>query len=136
MDGDENSFIRQYRPLAEQLRAIWQQSLTVLGEAVNGLDTTVVDEIEARARELFELLEDGLPGRARYDGILRAQRLAGELRPDRDALPKLQPDDDLADVLNAAWLVRLSPGFSSPDHVRRIDERARAVIDTLLQARG
>jgi hypothetical protein len=114
--------------VTEVIDAGWRQLLADAGEAVG-----VPDEDRAAvtgvADELFELLEHYLV-LGRWDGLAAAQQMYGPLSAGEKPEPDRASVNAWADVLNAAWLARLSA--PQPPHViDKIDQLARDALTGL-----
>jgi hypothetical protein len=97
----------EYDWVCRRIHEIWNKAMVVLGVGGEGLDPASSEQLDALVDELYGLFRGELHD-AQYDGWLRARRLANGLQPDGDGLPQLRDEDTLADVLNAAWLWRIS----------------------------
>ncbi|GAB4257155.1 MAG: hypothetical protein Kow0092_03830 [Deferrisomatales bacterium] len=112
-----------YGEMLAVLRRQWRDAAAG-GDPPEEFDPAAFDALADRLWEWF----DARAPAARYDGWLRALRLAVALHPDEEAAPVGQEGDEIADVLNAAWLCRTARNHAGDPHaVRRIGRRALAL---------
>jgi hypothetical protein len=135
MDG--GAALPLYGSVREAIGRLWERGLEATGRSARraaALDPASVEY--GWTTRIHELLESEL-SQARYDGWLRAQRLAQEFRPYDDP-PTAQEDDTLADVLNAVWLWRLQRGDQAGDvyEAQRVDEIARQLCQDISTRRS
>jgi hypothetical protein len=129
--------------IASTLRALEGAGMGWAADEVKRLWTKLVDASEASPSpaagdvldhlvpQLLEMLTACLPVSG-YAGWVEAQHLASKLSGDGDAVPG--PSTTLADVLNAAWLARLTA--PTPGAVDKIEERAKAACQGLIGGIG
>ncbi|MDR3633076.1 MAG: hypothetical protein P4L84_04515 [Isosphaeraceae bacterium] len=107
------------------LRAAWQGALK---EA--GYDAEADKVAAADARTHFEEMKAVLPHfetRLGYDGWLRTQNLV-QIWREHDDPPKPGANETRADVLNAAWLSRVSPWVTNKAELKEIGRKAIQVF--------
>jgi hypothetical protein len=122
--SEGKSITRPFRDFTELLESTWRGAREAAGRSPD----FAADEIAAlddRLDTLFELIASNLPSRLRYSGSawLRAQRLADELVDHRDD-SKLERDDTILDVLNAAWIARVMTASGDAATVRELGATA------------
>jgi len=127
-----NGVVRQFRDIIEQLRTAWDRMLVAAAQP-SDLDPQVVLALDALLDELWMLLNSYLPPKLRYAGWLRAQQLAEELAPGKQAAPKFQAGDKLVDAINAAWLCRFRHWNDSGAALQHIAARALLLCRGLIQ---
>jgi hypothetical protein len=132
MSTQYDSFLPPYGDLIRRLQTAWAEMLGA--EPSAHLDETRAAVLEGTLDELYSVLERSI-NNARYTGWDRALRLAGRLTPDHESPPQLGDEDDLRDVVNAAWLSRLRVGMDNRYAVRAITERAMALSQAVVAAR-
>jgi hypothetical protein len=99
--------MQQYFSVIEPLTKHWQTSLAAVGQP-ESLDEATVKQLDQCHIRMYAILNDSLPDSGKYQGWAGAQKLAATFH-------QVTPEDHtLADVLNAAWLRRLSEWEQSP----------------------
>jgi hypothetical protein len=128
---DAGAALPLYGSIREAIGRLWERGLEATGRSAQAAALDPASVEHGWAMRIHGLLESEL-SQARYDGWLRAQRLAQDLQPYADP-PKAQEDDTLADVLNAVWLWRLQRDNQAGDvyETQRIDEIARQLCQDI-----
>jgi hypothetical protein len=92
-------------PLAGKIRAGWTEALKASGQA-EALPDAEVARLRPWLLDLYDLVNSRVPVvRYRSLSFLRAQQIQQALR--NSQTPLLRDEDEIPDVLNAAWLYRL-----------------------------
>jgi hypothetical protein len=110
-----------YRQIIDQVSNTWRSGLAAAGVPLE-LDPGVEADLDSCIDNIYELVDERL-ARIRYGGWTRAQGLIDELSKD-NAKPTLAASTKLADILNAAWLCRLSMDDIDNFQVTQLGERA------------
>jgi hypothetical protein len=101
---DEAEGDAMFAPITTKTGAMWSKALNV-----STPEEALSDEEHARLRpwflEVYDMVQARVPA-LRYRTILRAQEIYSDFRQGRNSA--LREDDEIPDVLNAAWLYRLN----------------------------
>ena len=121
--------VKQYAGVMAMLQEAWEGMVSSATGVAPELDAAAKQELSGKLEELWPLLTDGVPT-MRYQTWLRAQGLAATLLEQHGNMqPLTAPVDDLRDVINAAWMARLS---GPPEAVPKLGEwaetRAREIV--------
>lgn len=138
MDQDSTiSYLPQYEYVRRQLGALWQQSTEAAFQRT-ALDENKSDELNEMFDSIYHIINSTLPPRVQYGGWLRAQQLSNVLRmsgtPD-SRLKQLNKDDTIIDVVNAAWLARLTSERGQAG-ARELSESALALCNAIAHRRS
>lgn len=121
-----------YKKIIANLSALWATNLQAAGQ----LQHLMPDEIgpfEYELRPLYNVVAKFL-STVRYAGWERAAELRAALDSEpAAAAAALQPGDTIADVLNAAWLLRLSQDKENSSQVLRVQARAAALCRQIME---
>lgn len=134
MDEDPSggmSVIR-FEPFLSYLQNTWEGSLDAAG-VPKEIGSEDVKRLHRWFRRMYHLVSDHL-STCRYRGWLRAKELARDLHDDR-AAPAFTGKENLADVLNAAWICRLERETASVHEVEQIGRRAIGLCRQILDHR-
>jgi hypothetical protein len=105
MNVASGRLMQPFSGIISLLEDSWRRSLRATGESDHlGQEMSIL--MDERLEELYSLTEP-LLGSVKYGGWLQANRIADELLLNSTVRPQLQTDDTIADILNAAWLVRV-----------------------------
>ena len=132
MDGERRG-APEYSRAIEQLGCTWAEGVRAAGTSEE-LTQERIDALEPLLATMYGWLQDKLPPRLRYDGWLRALRLADTLGADGQADPSPGAACTLPDVLNAAWICRANRNESDAVEVYRIGEKALRLCETLCRS--
>ncbi len=121
------------RGVLKLLADIWRKSLESAGQPAL-IDDRSASDLDAVQRELHDLLAVNCGG-LRYSSLNRALAVESELRPQRPP-PRIDANVTLADVLNAAWVCRVTDADSHRGSAAEIGDRAFHLCAEIVERDG
>ena len=129
---DRGSTPPQYTYICNELRRCWRDGVTAAFQEPE-LDEESAEELDKILDDIYDILANDLPPRVQYKGWLRAQQLSAVLESGSEReyrLRELHNTDTIVDIVNAAWLSRISS--DNRNRVRQISDDALAFCNAVL----
>jgi hypothetical protein len=124
---DEREIEPMFGPIAAKTGKMWADALKV-DSPMHALSNEEYDRTRSWFLELYDLIEAQTRA-LRYGSILRAKEMYISLRQSGSVL--LRDDDQISDVLNAAWLYRLNAGGFNAFEFDQIGSKAFAMCESI-----
>ena len=123
----------KYGKIRDRLKGLWETSLKVAGRQAC-LDKEDTEPVIYLLYELYPMLNSNL-STAIYEGWNRALALRDKFLSEENPAKLLGPDDTIADVLNAAWMWRLSLAGETENLVHRGHLRGSELCREIMRRR-
>jgi hypothetical protein len=132
LKGMSNSNHNQYDNIVMYLTDLWERTLKAGGRA-GSWDTTIRSQLDSRLLELYSIVT--LASSVEYKAWTRASELAAGLKANQSVAQLAKPEDRIADVLNAAWLWRISESKVSDSQLESVDAKAITMCRNIMGGR-
>jgi hypothetical protein len=121
-----------YEPIAGKIRECWAAALKASGQAQALSDAEIV-RLRPWLLDLYDLVNSRIPV-VRYRSLLRAQEMRQALR--NGQTPAQRNEDEIPDVLNAAWLYRLNMSDLNAYEIDGLGEKTFQMCENIANREG
>lgn len=119
----------QYLGIVETLNELWASSLKAAG-LNRCLDQAETIQLDNRLAELYAIVE--LATSVKYDNWPRATELAKGLKAQLTVAQLVEPGDTIPDILNGAWLWRITQTSVAEPQLQNVDRKAILMCQSIM----